>query len=184
MRKEYLKIRDDVDLQELGPRTENLLNRKFGRLTVIKYMGTNKNKRASWLCLCECGKTLVTDTHHLKSGNTTSCGCSRKKLKQNNPRLYRIWAGMKSRCLNKKDKSYKNYGARHITLCNDWLYYENFYNWALSNGYKSNLTIERIDNNGNYCPENCTWITIQEQQKNKRPRTIQAGLVEKVVEDE
>ena len=174
-----LKIKDNVDLKELGKRTENLLGKKFGKLLVVEYMGTNKFKKGSWKCKCDCGKEIITDNQHLKSGNTSSCGCSRIKLKKVNPRLYRIWAGMKSRCLNKNDKSYKNYAYRGIKLCTDWIRYDKFYDWAIKNGYNDYLTIERINNDGNYCPENCTWITIQEQQKNKRPKS-QSGLVEKV----
>lgn len=163
-----LKIRDDVDLEELGKRTENLLNKKFGKLTVIKFKEISKDKKAIWYCQCECGKIIETSTHSLKSGNSTSCGCSRIKYKKINERLYRIWAGIKTRCFNEKKKEYKNYGGRGIKICDEWLEYKNFYIWAMTNGYKDNLTIERIDVNGNYEPNNCTWITIQEQQKNKR----------------
>lgn len=163
-----LKIKDSVDLKELGKRTENLLNKKFGKLTVIKFKEIDKNKKAIWYCQCECGKIIATSTHNLKSGNTTSCGCSRIKYKQLDERLYRIWAGMKTRCLNKNKKEYKNYGGRGIVICDEWLEYKNFYVWAMTNGYKNNLTIERINVNGNYEPNNCTWITIQEQQLNKR----------------
>ena len=163
-----LKIREDVDLKELGKRTENLLNKKFGKLTVIKFKEISKDKKAIWYCQCECGKIIETSTHSLKSGNSTSCGCSRIKYKKFNERLYRIWAGIKTRCFNEKKKEYKNYGGRGIKICDEWLEYKNFYIWAMTNGYKDNLTIERIDVNGNYEPNNCTWITIQEQQKNKR----------------
>ncbi len=163
-----LKIRDDIDLKELGKRTENLLNKKFGKLTVIKFKEISKDKKAIWYCQCECGKIIETSTHSLKSGNSTSCGCSRIKYKKFNERLYRIWAGIKTRCFNEKKKEYKNYGGRGIKICDEWLEYKNFYIWAMTNGYKDNLTIERIDVNGNYEPNNCTWITIQEQQKNKR----------------
>ena len=176
-----LKIREDW--KELGKRTENLLNQKFGKLTIIEFVGIDKNKKAKWLCECECGNTTITSTHNLKSGNTTSCGCSRKKLKQIIPRLYRIWNGMKTRCSNSNRKEYKNYGGRGIKVCNEWLEYKNFYKWAINNGYKDNLTIERINNNGNYEPSNCTWATIQEQQKNKRkPNLIKADLIIKVDE--
>ena len=176
-----LKIKDNVDLKELGKRTENLINQKFSKLTVIEFVGIDKNKKAKWLCECECGNTTITNTHNLKSGNTTSCGCSRTKFKQNIPRLYRIWNGMKTRCSNPNKKEYKNYGGRGIKVCDEWVKYENFYNWAINNGYKHHLTIERINNNGNYEPSNCTWITIQEQQKNKRTTNlIKADLVEKV----
>lgn len=163
-----LKVKDGIPLEELGKRTENLLNKKFGRLTVIKFKEINKNKKAVWYCQCECGKIIETTTHNLKSKNTTSCGCSRTKYKDLNRRLYKIWSGVKTRCFNKNRKGYKNYGGRGITICNEWLEYKNFCDWAMANGYKDNLTIERINVNGNYEPANCTWITIQEQQKNKR----------------
>lgn len=157
-----------------------LENKKFGKLKVIKFEYAKNNKKY-WLCKCCCGKEIITNSHNLISGNTTSCGCSRIKEKQLIPRLYRIWTGMKTRCSNPNRKEYKNYGGRGIKVCKKWLTYKNFYNWAIRNGYKDNLTIDRIDNDGNYEPKNCRWITIQEQQKNKK-RKIKADLVVKVDE--
>jgi hypothetical protein len=92
-----------------------------------------------------------------------------------NTNIYSKWIGMKNRCFNKSEKSYKNYGARGISICDEWLVFENFYKWSLTNGYQEGYSIERIDVNGNYCPENCCWIPIVNQAKNKR-NTIYAEL--------
>lgn len=161
----------------------DLSNQTFGKLIVLYRVYPNKvsNKHTYWKCRCECGKEIVTSSNHLRTGHTQSCGCMHNAKKgKNNPsykhgkkhtRLYRIWSGMKGRCLNKNNKKYKNYGARGIKVCNDWLDKQNgfinFYNWAINNGYKGDLTIDRFDVNGNYEPNNCRWATIKEQNMNK-----------------
>ena len=112
-------------------------------------------------------------SNHLKSGKIKSCGCLNK---QGNPkhglrytRLYRIWINMKTRCYNKNTNRYKDYGARGITICNEWRNdFMSFYNWSMNNGYDENLTIDRINNDKNYEPSNCRWITVKEQNRNKR----------------
>jgi len=164
---------------------ENLIGQKFGRLTVIRFAGKSKYHIACWLCECDCGNVITTRGSCLKNGSAQSCGCLRKEnaLKactthglsggRNQPkRIYRIWRNMKSRCSNPKTPKYKNYGGRGITVCSDWLTFENFYNWAMANGYRDNLTIERIDNDGDYCPENCKWATYKEQALNSRQNHI------------
>ena len=158
----------------------NLLDKKIGKLKV-KELAYKKDNKKYWKCICSCGNEIITNTHNLISGNTTSCGCSRKKEKQLIPRLYGIWSGMKTRCSNPNRKEYKNYGGRGIKVCKSWQTYRNFYKWAIKNGYQDNLTVDRINNDSDYKPSNCRWITIQEQQKNKRKR-IKADLVEKVEE--
>ena len=160
-------------------RVTDLTDRKFGRLTVIQRSGSNKDGRATWLCMCECGEISVKTGKLLLNGHCRSCGCGEYENRVNNctshrlsnTRLYNIWTGMKQRCYYQKHKDYHNYGGRGITICKEWLTdFINFYNWALSNGYRDDLTIDRKDVNGNYTPDNCKWSTWREQSLNKRPR--------------
>lgn len=149
----------------------------FGRLRVIRYYGTNKNGKALWECLCDCGKTTICIGENLKNGVTRSCGCLRKEIEttvnvthgMSRIRPYKIWVDMKKRCNNPKNKEYPNYGGRGIKVCVEWENdFPTFYKWAISNGYDDSLTIDRKDVNGNYCPENCRWSTLIEQGRNKR----------------
>ncbi len=135
---------------------------------------------SKWICKCECGKEIEVFGTNLIRKHTISCGCmkgyyiSKAKIKhgKTHTRLYSIFNKMKDRCCNQNNPAYKNYGARGIKICNEWLDKENgfvnFYNWAINNGYKENLTIDRVDNNGNYEPNNCRWVTYQKQNNNKR----------------
>lgn len=151
-------------------KVKDIIGRKFGMLTVLK-LDRTQNKRSYWLCKCECGVEKVIRGDCLKAG-TISCGCYNKSKKtayidgRSKDKLYHVYYGILQRCNNSNNKAYKYYGARGIKcLFADW---ESFKNWALSNGYEHGLTIERVDNNGNYEPKNCKWITNQEQQLNKR----------------
>lgn len=158
---------------------EDLTGRKFGRLTVIEFSHKEKNG-VYWKCRCDCGNVKAIKAYSLKSGASKSCGCYNKeparglnyKHGKTNTRLYRIWKNMKERCGNPSNNHYESYGGRGITVCGEWDDTKNgfiaFYNWAISHGYAENLTLERKDVNGNYCPENCCWITLTEQQRNKR----------------
>ncbi len=153
----------------------DLHGKQYGRLTVIKYSGVF-NKQIYWLCKCECGNEVCIKTADLNSGVKKSCGCLQLESGHNNykygcrtNRLYVIWKGMKARCLNSKAPNYAMYGGRGIVICDEWLQsFKLFQSWALNNGYSDELSIDRIDVNGNYCPENCRWLTVAQQNNNKR----------------
>lgn len=159
----------------------DLTGQKFGKLTVIEYVGDSK-----WLCRCECGDYKIVRGKSLRNGSCKSCGCLIKEfnIKRNTThnlsrtRLYRVYAHIKERCINKNCRDYKNYGGRGITICNEWLNdFMNFYDWAYDNGYNENAkkfecTIDRIDANGNYEPKNCRWVNQYIQNKNTRRNLI------------
>lgn len=149
---------------------------KFGRLKVIEEGEPLKGEGWSvrrWICFCDCGNQTLTHQNHLTSGRSRSCGClateKSKELKtygDSGSRLYKTWSNMKRRCDNKEDKSYPNYGGRGITYDPRWSDYINFREDMLE-GYSDDLTLERVDVNGNYCKENCTWIPLEMQSRNK-----------------
>lgn len=159
----------------------DLTGQKFGRLMVLERT-ENKGIQVCWKCQCDCGNITTTTSYHLRHGHTQSCGClqiertikahkTHGKLKT---RLHGIWTGMKARCYNPNRETYKNYGGRGITVCDEWKNsFQAFYDWAMANGYDPNAkrgecTLDRIDNNGNYEPSNCRWVTMKEQNSNKR----------------
>ena len=163
---------------------KDLTNMKFNHLTVISFAGhKNKNNNRYWLCECDCENKTRKEIaeNHLINGNTKSCGClsSVVTIRMNKERafkhkyiyykeIYCTYDSMRKRCYNEKHDSYKRYGGRGITICDEWLNdFMKFYNWAIENDYKEGLTIERIDYDGNYEPTNCKWATWEEQSYNK-----------------
>lgn len=161
----------------------NLIGQKFGKLTVIEKSTNTKQGKQMWVCKCDCGKTKAkpVNTSDLKAGRVKSCGClyfeSNKGRNRvhglTHSRIYNIRQSFLSRCYNEKNVAFKNYGGRGITVCEEWRNSFNaFYDWATANGYSENLTLDRIDSNGNYEPSNCRWVSMKEQENNRKNNRI------------
>ena len=169
----------------------DLTGQRFGRLLAIEKVGTANSGHALWLCLCDCGNYHTTTSNQLQSG-TSSCGClqrerasqsaksrtgkkicKRYSVGQEHYRLHQCYKDMFNRCYNQNNKSYKRYGNRGICICDEWLNdFYSFRDWALANGYSDDLTIDRIDVNGNYEPSNCRWVTVKAQNNNRSNNRI------------
>lgn len=161
---------------------KDLCNKRFGRLTVISKAG-NKNGNVYWICSCDCGSQTIVNGYKLRSGETQSCGCIRKERLSKMTKkhgltkksLYNAWLNMKTRCNNPNFIEYERYGGRGIKYCSEWEFFDNFMDWALKNGYqeikdingRTKLSLDRINNDGNYEPSNCRWATRIEQARNK-----------------
>lgn len=155
----------------------DLTGMNFSRLTVLRRSENNTNQgKPKWVCECECGNITEVGGYELKSGNTKSCGClDRESARERmfvhgmkHSKLYYIWSNMKDRCYREGNRRYSRYGQRGIKVCDEWLNdFTSFHDWSMMKGYKDGLSIERIDNDGNYEPENCKWIPMGEQAKNK-----------------
>lgn len=153
----------------------DITGKRYNHLTVIRRVENAKNGVAVWECRCDCGNITKVRGSNLKSGAVKSCGCLRHTTKptlkhnMSHTRLYRTWAAMKQRCYGSSNRSLKDYGGRGIKMCEEWREsFELFMEWAMSNGYSDDLTIERINVDGDYCPENCMWIPWEQQQGNRR----------------
>lgn len=158
----------------------NLTGKRFGRLTVISFDESSKK----WLCKCDCGNQKLVGRCHLMDGHSRSCGCLNSEITSNRnyrhgfskTRLYKIYYGIFQRCENPNNPAYPDYGGRGISVCEEWRHgFETFRRWAFENGYSENMSIDRIDVNGNYCPENCRWATQKEQCNNLRKNIMVHG---------
>ncbi len=169
--------------------TKDITGQRYGRWTVLRKAERNKHNRAMWLCRCACGQEANVRGHALRSGNSQQCrSCATREQNKTHggcgTRLYAIWTFMRRRCNNENRSGFKYYGGRGIRVCAEWDTFEAFRDWALANGYKQGLSIDRIDNDGDYEPGNCRWATSKEQSRNRRNNVhiVINGITRTIVE--
>jgi hypothetical protein len=160
-----------------NPRLIDHSGQRFGKWMVARQQGNTSRGGALWWCVCDCGTERAVLGADLRNKKSASCGCTtdptrlgRRSLRHGGTgsRLYQSWKNMRGRCTNPQRRGYENYGARGITICDEWDDFQAFQDWALSNGYRHDLTLERVDVNGNYEPANCTWANSAVQSANRR----------------
>lgn len=151
---------------------EDLTGKRFGYWIVIERAANNEHGGVRWRCRCDCGNERIVGAQALKRGTSKSCGCHKNDYNRvhggKGTRLYEIWRHMRYRCENPKNQAYEKYGARGITVCEEWHDFAEFRRWALANGYEDSLSIDRIDNDKGYRPDNCRWATSKTQMNNRR----------------
>lgn len=160
------------------PAFKDLTGHRYGRLTVVERASNSESGRTRWLCKCDCGNSIVTLGNSLQSGRTKSCGCYQQEHCSHVthgmtrggkiPRLYHVWLNMKDRCSNPNNCEFKNYGGRGIDVCEEWANdFKRFNDWAMANGFKNGLEIDRIDNDQGYSPDNCRFVTRSQNMRNR-----------------
>lgn len=147
----------------------------INEIEFLEYVGKDRHNKKKWRLKCHCGNEFIAIGTAVKRGNTKSCGCTQYKRThgQTHTKLYQVWRNMKYRCNNAKAPNYKNYGGRGIAVCDEWSNdFSKFKEWSVKNGYQEGLTLDRINNNGNYESDNCRWVDVQTQNNNKRKTLI------------